>query len=136
MAITSQIGGFPVEGGDLPFRNYGTNDIASNIAVLIDANPANIMGVTVPQTDAPVTRGIGITLERIPAGKTGRVRCIGAAVATASAAITAGDPVQIDSAVFQEGHVKLAAAGAPKIGIALTTAGALDAVCVLLTHAP
>lgn len=121
MAVFEQVMGSSVDGGDLEFKNYGGSAIPAFTAVKIDggnATSASAPAGVVQTTDD--TNCIGFTVEAIPAGKSGRVRCYGAAVAIAGAAITVGTYVMSNSA----GKVVAQTAGKFGIGYTMRTASA------------
>lgn len=126
-----QFGSYAVVGGDLPVKNYGGSDIAAGKVVKADtSNPASgsdLPGVAV----ATGTTGVlGIAVETIPAGGTGRVRFLGAYPTTADGSITYGGFVEGASG----GKAKALESGARAFGIALSTAS--DGEPVLVWMAP
>lgn len=136
MAVNDTLwGGYAVQGGDLPFKNTdGSNDLVAGDAVFIDTT--NV--ITTSQPVAGVVRSttdnaaIGVAIESIPKGKTGRVRVYGVAVARASGAVTAGDNVSCDTV----GNMKTTPGGKACLGMALNTTTTLgDALMVLIDRA-
>jgi hypothetical protein len=106
---------------DLEFTNTETSTaiVAGNV-VKIDAT--NVVSGTQPtfgglQGTAAATGLLGIAMEAIPVGKTGRVRPFGVAQAVASGAITAGAVVAAGST----GKVAAQTSGQAQLGYALTT---------------
>ena len=133
--------GTAVPGGDVGCINTDTGAIAAGQAVIVDATnsltttaftgftaglPA--VGVKVAGAGAYI---FGIAIEAIAIGAQGRIRRIGIALCSATAAvITAGDVVKAGAS----GNVLSTSAGAAQIGQALnTTSGTLaDPVLVAL----
>lgn len=130
MANYNQFSAAPVIGGDLSFKNNSGSDILAGVGVLID--PSNDRGVLAPTASGGVVGTIGITLETIPAGKWGRVRCYGSAIGTAHNAVTRGTVVQISDTASHLGQIKTCGAGVAQLGIALNSAADGDPVEVLL----
>jgi predicted RecA/RadA family phage recombinase len=121
MAVFEQVAGSAVDGGDIYFKNYGGSAIPAFTAVKIDSS--NATSATAPPGVVQTTddtNAIGFALESIPAGKSGRVRCYGVAVAIAGAAITVGTYVMTNSS----GQVVAQTAGKFGIGYAIRTASA------------
>lgn len=123
--------------GDFPFHNYGVTDIVPNVAVKVDASndlSANSKGIGIAviataATDAP----IGVTLETIPAGGSGRVRTQGIVQMFADGAITAGAYVDASATSLKVGFAKAHVSGQCTVGIALNaTTSDSDLVLVLL----
>lgn len=122
---------------DIPVHNYGGSTLAAGVAVIADSSnppgPNAAMGVTLPASDV---KALGFLVDAIPAGKSGRLRVQGIAVATPTVGATfaAGDPVMSDSS----GFVTSCTAGKYQIGIAMspiTTAVAGDTCLVLVDRA-
>lgn len=132
MAIYNQIGSYAVTGGDIPFKNATGSDIAAGIAVVMDTTAGRVMHVKPPAAAGSVAGSIGITVEAIANGKVGRVRCVGAAVATAHGTINPGEGVQIENASGHEGKVIVCGAATTQLGRALTAAVDGDQVLVLV----
>lgn len=128
MTQYNQVGGVGVV--DLTFKNATGSDIAAGLAVIADSSNPPSPGVpgyiTLPASDE---KPLGITVDAIPNGKTGRVRVIGVAVCTCSAAVAFGAYVETDSA----GKVLPQTAANYAIGVALgATAGTGELVSVLI----
>lgn len=136
MAVFNQLAGLPIAGGDIVFKNYGGSAIASGLAVLADGtnkgDANNPPGVVLPTAAGGVAKTIGVAVETIPAGGTGKVRLIGAAVCVANATITPGTLVQIDDTASFLGNVKVAASTNEILGKALSDAVAGDPVLVFV----
>lgn len=134
MAIYNQLVGINIQNADLPFKNYSAVDIPSGTAVLFDgtnkgdANTA--AGIVVPTAAGGVVKTAGVTIERVPAGQTGRVRMLGAAVCVASGTLNPGDFVQVDDTVSVMGQVKAIASTNEILGRVLSAAVAGDPVLV------
>lgn len=132
MAVFEQQSGSAVDGGDLPFKNYGGSAIGAGLAVKLDTgnvpSGTNPAGVVVTTSDVGA---IGVTLESIPAGKMGRVRCYGVAAATAGGTITVGQYVMSAAS----GNVVAQTAGLYGLGYALSGAANTEIVRVLLAVA-
>lgn len=136
MTISSQLGAFAIAGGDIPCKNYHASlDIAAGTVVVFDATAANLMGVLAPATSAEAWLTAGVAIETIAAGKTGRVRMIGAAVCTSNATLVKGDRVQIETATGKEGQVKKLVTGKTQLGTCLNDCVAGDPCLVLITIA-
>lgn len=141
MALNTQIASTPAY-SDFPFMNFGVTDIPAGTAVAIDA--ANTVGsgqqgigIVLPTTDG--AKVVGVTLDKISAGTSGRVRCpTPLAMCKADGAITANTYVMSSGTSGKLGHVKTYAAGAgvTSLGIALTTATNGDEVLVMLVLSP
>jgi hypothetical protein len=134
MAVYNQISHIPIQNADIAFKNYSGVDIPSGTALLFDVTNKgdinNAAGVVVPTAAGGVAKTAGVTIERIPAGQTGRVRMLGGAVAVANATINPGDMVQIDDTTGFMGTVKIATATNEILGKALSAAVAGDPVLV------
>lgn len=135
MTIANQLSSLPVVGGDVVFKNYSTTtDIAAGMGVLADGtNKGDATappGIVLPTTSGGVAKTLGITLEIIKAGATGRVRMLGGAVGTSNATLTPGDPVQISDTSGKEGQIIAAATTARSVGICLTDCVAGDPILV------
>jgi hypothetical protein len=108
-----QISQTSVPGGDQPFTNFGAIDIPEDRGVVLD--PARDNGILLPAAGGPVAGAIGITMDRVPAGATGRVRCLGTKRVFADGPISRGEDVQLSSTAGKEGFVRVAAA--PGVGV-------------------
>jgi hypothetical protein len=132
MAQINQLAGIAIAGGDITVKNYGGTDIAAGLAVKYDtANPGGSgipRGVVITASDVAA---MGVTVTVIPAGKTGLVRTMGQAVATASGTLHVGDIVMTDSA----GKVLAQTAGKYQLGIAASEAITADPVLVDIARA-
>lgn len=126
MAIISQVGRQPVQGGDRTMANFGASDIPAGAAVIFDQS--NFNGVSVVATAGAITQTCGIAVDKIPAGKTGRICMHGSAVAVANETLAAGDAVMIDNSAGNEGKVILKTTGSRQLGIAMHAAAAGDPV--------
>jgi Uncharacterized conserved protein (DUF2190) len=119
------------------FHNFGASDIAAGLGVLSDsANPPagdNAGGIVLPTVSGSVVGTLGVTCERIPAGRSGRVRVLGISVMTASGSIAYGANVQISTTTAELGYAKTCASGTPQLGIALDVA--TDGQLVRVAHA-
>ena len=137
MSSHNQMGDITVVGGDFTGKNYSTTlTIAAGTAVLLDTSAANgipastAIGVVAPTTSGSVAACIGVAVESILPGKTGRIRALGGAVCTAYGSITVGDMVVVSSTSSHEGQVATAGSGAVGFGKALSTAADGDSVLV------
>lgn len=115
---------------DLTFKNTSGSDIAAGLVVIADSSnapsPGTAGGITLPADDA---KPLGITIDAIANGKTGRVRVLGVAPCTCSAAITYGGYLMCDSA----GKVLAQTSANYAVGVALGTTGATgETVAVLI----
>lgn len=133
---------------DFAFANYGTTDIPSGAAVIIDTgnviSVSSILdGIGVKLPTAQGQPCVGVTME-ILRGTTftggppgiGRVRCGGIAPCTATSTVTAGTVVDNDFA-GTPGNVITHVGGKAQLGLALTASTATgDPVAVLLFAAP
>lgn len=132
MAQLNQLGGIAIPGGDITVKNYGVSDIAAGLAVKYDtSNPGGSglpRGVILTASDVGA---MGVAVTTIPAGKTGVVRTMGQAVATASGTLHVGDICMTDSA----GKVLAQTAGKYQLGIVASEAVANDAVLVDIARA-
>jgi hypothetical protein len=126
----NQFSAAAVSGGDLTFKNNGGTDIAAGLGVLIDSS--NDRGILLPTASGGVVGTIGVTLDAIPAGKTGRVRVYGTAVCTSHGAVTRGTILQISDTTAHLGQVKTCGAGVAQLGVALNSADDANPVEVLL----
>jgi len=106
---------------DMAVKNTDSVDFAAGDVIkadatnVVSATQRHIGALRATTDDYP----LGVAMEAIPQGKTGRVRPIGIAQVVATAAITAGVAVQADTT----GRVKAQAAAKPQLGQALTAAG-------------
>lgn len=134
MAVYNQLSSINIQNADIPFKNYGLVDIAAGAGVLFDGTNkgdfSNAAGIVLPTAAGGVVKTCGATIERIPAGGTGRVRLLGGAVMVANATINPGDLVQIDDTAAHMGEVKIAASTNELLGRALSAAVAGDPVLV------
>lgn len=135
MAVINQLAG--VYCLDLPVHNYGGSQLNAGVAVILDqSNPPTSntgVGVTLPASDA---KSFGVLVENIPAGKAGRVRVLGVAVAipTVGQSFNVGDPLMTDAS----GFVKPCGAGNYQLGVALSqvsTAVSGDTCLIFLDRA-
>lgn len=132
MAVIEQLGGLPVTGADVSFKNFGVSDIAAGTVVKADtSNPPSptLPGGVVAVTDD--TNVLGVALETLVAGKMGRVRLAGGAVCTAGGTITFGDVVMSANT----GTVVAQTAGKYQLGIALSSAASTEKVLVWIDKA-
>lgn len=110
---------------DFPFLNQSGTEIAEGVAVIVDASKDlasyNGISITTPGSDGvPV---VGVTMERIPNGSVGRVRCPGPIVAMkADGAITAGVHVMASGTALKLGYAKAAGSAKSSLGLALNAA--------------
>lgn len=115
-----------VHGGDVVFKNYGASDIEANLGVLADTSNVgdqdNAPGIVLPTASGGQAKSIGITVEKIRAGKTGRVRMLGSITCTAAGTVTFGEFVKIDDTSGKLGWVSTAGSAKEQIGQALGTA--------------
>lgn len=146
MAINFQGAGAPSH-SDFTFKNYSAStDIAANVAVKMDTT--NVLNGTDNATWGtvdtpgviPVTGDgqlvVGVTMEIIKAGQTGRVRTAGIAPMLADGAITAGVAVMASSTALKVGFAKAQTAALAQIGYSLnTTANDSEPVLVLVAIA-
>jgi hypothetical protein len=120
----------------LPFKNFGGSDIAAGLGVLADTSNVPVGdyagGIVLPTNGGGVVGTLGVTVERIPAGGTGRVRVYGVSVCTANGSITYGTPVQISDTSAKLGYVKTCGSATVMLGIALD--GASDGQLVRVLH--
>lgn len=121
---------------DIACKNTDVVAIAAGDVVKSDAT--NVVSGTQPvigvlQGTVAAVNLVGVALEAIAVGKTGRVRPLGPVVqVVASAAITAG----VHVAAAASGKVAAQTAGQTQLGLSLTAAAAnLDKVLVMLTGA-
>lgn len=132
-----QNGGFAITGGDIPFHNYGGSDIGAGLAVLLDtSNPGGtgdkVPGVVLPTASGGVAGQIGVTVNAIPAGKTGLVRVYGVAVCTANGTVTIGETVMTSDTTSKLGYVKTQTTAGAQLGVAIGSATDGNQVQVLL----
>lgn len=124
---------------DLTFKNFGVTDIAAGLGVLADAGhvPAGDApgGVLLPTNGGGVAGTIGVTVELIKAGATGRVRVLGVYPCTAAGTVTYGGIVQIQDVTAHLGQVKTCIAATRQLGMALDTATDGQQVRVLIIPA-
>lgn len=137
MSLFNQLALAPGMGAfDNAFYNYGGSAIPVGTPVTVDAtnfigNGATANQVGIVAVGATGNPGIGVTMESIPAGGAGRVRCFGPMVAgAADAAITAGGVVDFSATAART--FKAHAAGKFQAGVALSAAADNDQVLVLM----
>jgi hypothetical protein len=131
MANHMQISQTSVPGGDLPFTNFGATAIPEDRGVVLDPN--NDHGIVLPAAGGPVAGAIGVTMDRITAGATGRVRCLGTKRVFADGPINRGEDVALSSTAGKEGFVRVAAApGVGVVGRALMAAADGEALAIWL----
>lgn len=135
MAVINQLAGIHLL--DVTVHNYGGSQLNSGSAVIMDVSNTGTSqlapGVVLPASDV---KGIGFLVENIPAGRSGRMRVQGIAVAlpTVGVSFNPGDPLMCDSS----GFVLPQTAGKYQIGLAwsaLTTGVAGDTCLVLIDRA-
>jgi hypothetical protein len=121
---------------DIPAKNTDVVALAAGDVVKLDTT--NVVSGTqasigVLQGTAAAVSLVGIAMEAIPVGKTGRIRPLGPVVqVVASAAIAAG----VHVAAAASGRVATQSAGQTQLGLSLTAAGAgADKLLVMLTGA-
>lgn len=118
--------GMHVQGGDVIFKNYGLTDIEANLGVLADTSNVgdqdNAPGIVLPTASGGQTGSLGVTVEKIRAGKSGRVRLLGSITCTAAGTVTYGEYVKIDDTALKLGWVSTAGSAKEQIGQALGTA--------------
>lgn len=136
MTVFAQVGRNPIQGGDRSVKNYGVTDIPAGTAVMWDLGASNLNGVLAPTTSQALLPTCGITIEKIPAGKTGRVAVAGTAVATANATLAAGAAVDIDVSAGNEGKVTTHGSATKSLGSVCAAAVAGDAVEVQINVCP
>lgn len=123
---------------DFPFLNTSGAIIAEGVAVSVDVavalGDASVPGVPIKVVATDGDPTLGVTMEAIGIGATGRVRCLGPIVAMkADGAITAGTHVMASGTTAKKGFAKAAGSAKSSLGIALnpsTSDG--DLVLVLL----
>lgn len=123
---------------DFPFLNKSGAEIPEGCAVEVDTavnlGDAGVLGVPIKVVATDGDPALGVTMERIPDGATGRVRCLGPIAAMkADGAITAGAYVMASGGASKKGFAKAAGAAKGSLGIALNPASAdNDLVLVML----
>jgi len=136
MAIYNQMSATPVQGGDFVFHNYSGTDIPPGTAVLIDTVNLSLInqtvGVTVALSAGNPAGACGVTMEVLKAGRDGRVRVLGTAIASADGAINPGDPVMLSTNGAKLGRVTKST-GPTAMGQSLSQAADADPVVVFLT---
>jgi Uncharacterized conserved protein (DUF2190) len=132
MANFNNVAESPVVGGDIPFKNNTLVDIPEGCGVLVD--PSNDYGVALPTSGGGVAGSFGVSVEPIPAGKTGRIRFYGTIQMIANGSITRGGEVQISDTASKLGFAKAKGAGIAGIGLALCSASDGDPVLIALSH--
>lgn len=125
--------------GDFPFMNYGNTDIPAGVFVSVDAT--NLVGVSTNEGPGVVIINasgdptVGVTMEIIKAGNTGRVRTQGIAAVQSDGAVTAGTWVAASAGGGKVGYGIAAINNKSVGGIALNTSAA-DADLLLVLLAP
>lgn len=134
MAVFNQLSRLPVVGGDIPYKNYSGSDIASGVGVLFDTvnkgDFSNAAGIVVPTAAGGVVGTCGITLERIVAGGTGRVCCLGGAIGVANATLNPGNFVELSDVAAHLGEIIASTSTHEILGRSLSAAVAGDPVLV------
>jgi hypothetical protein len=134
MSASPQLGTIDVQ--VLTFHNFGVSDIAAGVGVLADTGnlPVGDLagGIVLPTASGGVVGTLGVTVERIPAGRSGRVRTKGVSVCAADGSITYGTTVQISDTSAKLGRVKTCGSGVIQLGTALD--GAVDGELVRVEH--
>lgn len=136
MSTSPQLGSTDVLVGT--FHNFSTTtDIAAGLGVLADTShlPSTDFagGIILPANSGGVVGTLGVTMEKIPAGRTGRVRLSGVSVCTAEGSVTYGTPVQISDTSGKNGWVKTCGATTVQLGIAIDPSGG-DGELVRVVH--
>ena len=127
---------------DLPFYNYGVSDIPANTVVILDAAntvnnavPGNTaLGAKLPATGGNPSLALGVTMEILKVGQTGRVRTQGIAIVTCDGAVTAG--AAVDASPTVAGAAKAHVAAKNSLGQALISAADTEQTLVLINPAP
>lgn len=118
--------GVYANGCDFTFHNYGGSDISANLGVLADTSNVgdqdNPPGIVLPTASGGQAKSLGITVETIKAGKSGRVRVFGSVTCTASGTVTFGEFVKIDDTTAKLGWVSTAGSAKEQVGQAFGTA--------------
>lgn len=123
---------------DYPFVNTSGVAIPEGCAVEVDVSvalgDASVPGVPIKVVAADGDPALGVAMETIAIGATGRIRCLGPIAAMkADGAITAGTYVMASGTASKKGFAKASAAAKGSLGIALNPAGAdNDLVLVML----
>lgn len=138
MADTYQFSSAPMA-GDIAVKNAGLTDIPANVAVNLDTGnlipTVDSICVVRPTTSATVIEAIGVTLEIIKAGTTGRVRTQGIVPMIASGTVTADQCVMAGTASGKEGYGATQTTALPQIGKALSTATDGNTFLLLISKA-
>jgi hypothetical protein len=129
---------------DFSFKNYGLTDLAQDLVVTVDttnyvadaSTSIDSIGVAYPTLGGTVQPVIGVTLETIPAGGTGRVRCFGPIVrGTCHGAVTVGTYVEATVTAGKSGMIRTHT-GLTSCGLALTSGADGDVIVYMLGVAP
>ncbi len=127
---------------DLAVYNFSSSDIASNLAVMIDAT--NVVGTAGDAPGIAVVSGtpyaVGVTMEIIkaagtsgvPTATSGRIRTQGLVWMTANGTITAGGVVDASTTSLKVGWAVAHVTAHPQLGVAWSTAADGEPVLVLL----
>lgn len=126
---------------DYPFQNYSASvDIEADTVVSLDTTISDALsskqgiGVVATPTASGPNQAIGVTLEKIPFGGSGRVRCFGPIVnVKMDGAVTVGGAV--DASTTTAGRAKAHVAAKIQLGIALVTAADLETIPIMLVTA-
>lgn len=111
---------------DYPFLNNSGADIPADTVVALDTTISDALssktgiGITLPSTGGNPSPCVGVTIDAIPNGGGGRVRCFGPiSNGKCDGAITVG--AAVDASPTVAGRIKSHAAGKFQIGLALVT---------------
>lgn len=122
----------PVDGGDLQVTNYSGADIPPNVAVKLDTTAGNYLGV-LPLTSADAGKAIGVTIDKLKAGRPGRVRMLGSVTMLCDGAVAVGGIVKASVVTAgREGFALATTAGAAQLGRALTAGVSLGEALIWL----
>ena len=126
--------------GDVPVKNYSGSTIAAALAVIVDATNVvsptssnDAIGIAVPgAAGVPV---VGVTLEDVAAGATGRSRTSGIVAVKCEGTIAAGTLVQASVTSSKVGWAKALTSAKAQIGMAVSSSTDGELILVLLQPA-
>lgn len=141
MAIQDQLANAPLAYDEVFFNYSASVDIAAGVVVVLDqtnyvgdGSGHTVPGVVIAPTTLGTAYPVGVSMETIKAGSSGRVRTIGIVVVTndANASITPGVPLIPSTSVAGAVRADPIATSAKPIGFARSGGAASDPIIMFV----